>query len=177
MNGFGLGKLLVAPAMIPLGLSLFVAMAGPGGVAELGDDAGSTAGGEVVSGEVVSGDGDGETGCFLTVLKDGAQSYLVLEEHVSDPDMPEGGKAGNLNAWDRICYGTVDGSALDTTSAPGKSKDTPGESGEATEPPSDQPDSAPGNSEHSSGNTGGGNANGQGQAKADDNWDRNENKP
>ncbi len=33
-----------------------------------------------------------EDGCFLTVLTNGANSYVVLSEHVSDPDRPGGRK-------------------------------------------------------------------------------------
>ena len=168
-------KFLVPPAVVPLALSTFVALAGPGGIAEVSDD------------------GGGEAGCFLTVLKDGEDSFMVLQEHVSDPEIPQGGVAGNQNALGRICFGTVDGSEMNTTlvpgnsdDAPGKSKDTtatsagrtvtdpgnsenaPGNSGDTTTPPSGETANGPGKSEQAPGApAAGGQAKGQGQANAD----------
>ena len=145
-------KLLIPPAAVPLALSMFVALAGPGGIAEVSDD------------------GGGEAGCFLTVLKDGADSYMVLQEHVSDPEMPQGGVAGNQNALDRICLGTVDGSEMNTTLVPGNSDDAPGKSEDTTTTSAGQTATDPGKSEVAPGGPAAdGQAQGQGQANADAN--------
>ena len=168
MSWFRIAKRLVPPTAVPLALSMFVALAGPGGIAE------------------VSNDGGGEAGCFLTVLKDGADSYMVLQEHVSDPEMPQGGVAGNQNALDRICFGTVDGSEMNTTLVPGNSDDAPGKSEDTTTTPAGQTATDPGNSEDTTATSAGqtatdpgkseeapggpaadGQAQGQGQANAD----------
>ena len=110
--------------------------------------------------------GGGEDGCFLTVLTNGANSYVVLNEHVSDPDRPEGGVAGNQNALDRICFGALDRSEANTTLVPGKSGDAPGKSDAPGE------GNAPGKSEETPGDPeANGQAGGQGQANADSNGD------
>ena len=135
MSWFRIAKRLVPPTAVPLALSMFVALAGPGGIAEVNDD------------------GGGEAGCFLTVLKDGADSYMVLQEHVSDPEMPQGGVAGNQNALDRICFGTVDGSEMNTTLVPGNSDDAPGKSEDTTTTSAGQTATDSGNSEDAPGNS------------------------
>lgn len=186
MRRLGLWKVLVPPAAVPLALSVFVALAGPGGVIEVDDDFGSTP-----ERTDASDSGGDEAGCFLSVLRDGAHSYIVLQEHVSDPDKPEGGVAGNQSALDKICFGALGGSQANTTfipgesvddpgksgDAPGKSEDTPGESEDTPDESEDTPTqttdqtaTGPGKSEQAPGEpTAGGNANGEGQENADTN--------
>ena len=41
----GIWKMAIPPAAVPLALGLFVALAGPGGPVEVGDDGGSTSSG------------------------------------------------------------------------------------------------------------------------------------
>ena len=168
MSWFRIAKRLVPPTAVPLALSMFVALAGPGGIVEVSDG------------------GGGEAGCFLTVLKDGVDSYIVLQEHVSDPEMPQGGVAGNQNALDRICFGTVDGSEMNTTLVPGNSDDAPGKSEDTTTTSAGQTATDPVNSEDTTATSAGqtatdpgkseeapggpaadGQAQGQGQANAD----------
>ena len=147
MSRFGSLRILVPPAVVPLALWVFVALAGPGGAVELGDEVAATSGSTDVGDDVGSisestddsTGGGGEAGCFLTVLADGANSYMVLQEHVSEPEMPQGGVAGNQNALDKICFGTVDGSKVNTTLVPGKSGDAPGQSGDAPGQTGDAP--------------------------------------
>lgn len=107
----------------------------------------------------------GEDGCFLTVLTNGANSYVVLNEHVSDLDRPDGGVAGNQNALDRICFRALARSEANTTLVPGKSGDAPGKNEKAA-----GEGNAPGKSEEARGDPeANGQAGGQGQANADAN--------
>lgn len=208
MNGWEVGlrasrghiwKILAAAA-IPLALSAFVSLAALGAVGG-GDPPTDVdgSGGQAVENSTQTDcqeansqcqddpslDGGDEDECLLTVLTNGAHSYVVLNEHVSDPNMPEGGVAGNENALDRICYKALVGSAANTTLVPGKSEDAPGHSGDAPGKSEDAPGhggDAPGNSDFASeGDAPGksedapgspdahGQAGGQGQAKADAN--------
>ncbi len=151
-------KALIPPAAVPLALWMAVALAGPGGVVEVGDEPGPTFGG-TESGETgVGGGPDGEGGVVTgngggceRALTEEAQARAELEGHVADGDKPADGANGNENALDKQCGGAF------------------GEgSQEGPTPSADQTDTGPGKSEQSSGNTGGGNANGEGQANADD---------
>jgi hypothetical protein len=166
-------KGLVPAVAAMLSMSAFVAMAGPGGFVDVSDDGGS---------EPDVGESGGEAGdegdCFLTILSDGANAYIVLQEHVSDAEMPEGGVAGNQNALDRICFGTLHGPPDHTTQVPGHSGDAPGQSGDAPGKSGDAPgtggdgadalDNGPGKSEDAPGEPAApGKALGKGQEKAD----------
>jgi hypothetical protein len=173
-------KGLVPAVAAMLSMSAFVAMAGPGGFVDVSDDGGS---------EPDVGESGGEAGdegdCFLTILSDGANAYIVLQEHVSDAEMPEGGVAGNQNALDRICFGTLHGPPDHTTQVPGHSGDAPGHSGDAPGQSGDAPgksgdapgtggdgadalDNGPGKSEDAPGEPAApGKALGKGQEKAD----------
>ena len=163
-------KALIPPAAVPLALWMAVALAGPGGIVEVGDEVDPTFGG-TESGEAgADGGPDGEGGVAGITGEDGgsavvtgdgggceqalteeAQARAELEGHVADGDKPADGADGNENALDKQCGGAFgEGSQEGTTSSP------------------DETDTGPGKSEHSSGNTGGGNANGEGQANADD---------
>ena len=173
-------KGLVPAAAAVLSMSALVAMAGPGAIVDVSDDGGSTSEVAESSGEVGN-----EDDCFLTVLNDGASAYMVVQEHVSDPDMPEGGVAGNQNALDRICFGTLDEPQGHTVQVPGHSGDAPGKSGESPGKSGDTPgksgdapgtggdvtdqgDNGPGKSEAAPGGPAApGQALGQGQEKAD----------
>jgi hypothetical protein len=177
MRWLSIWKALIPPAIAPLALWMAVAFAGPGGVVELSDEVEPTFGG-TESGETgVGGGPDGEGGVAGISGEDGgsvvggiagedggsaavtgngggceqalteeAQARAELEGHVADGDKPADGADGSENALDKQCGGAFD----------------------ATAPSADQTDTGPGKSEQSSGNTGGGNANGEGQANADD---------
>ena len=135
--------------VIPLILSVFVSLAGPGGVIEVGDVVQSASGATDVSDR--SG---GEAGCFLTVLRDGADSYLVFQEDVADADTLGG-----------ICFQTFDGPEAVTSLVPGKSGDEPSlalapsgvptssEGADASEPPPSDSSSS-GSSSDSTGSSG-----------------------
>jgi hypothetical protein len=169
MRWLSFWKALIPPAIVPLALWMAVALAGPGGIVEVGNepeptpaaadvDGGSDGvdgGGEGVDGGTDESDGfvtdDGNGNGCEQALVDEAQARTQLEGHATDGDKPSGGADGNENALDKQCGGALDESLQ-----------------EATAPSADQADTGPGKSEQSSGNTGGGNANGEGQANADD---------
>ncbi len=167
MRWLSFWKALVPPAIAPLALWMAVALAGPGGIVEVGDEVEPTFRG-TESGETGVGDGPdgaggviGEDGGSAVVtgngggceqaLTDEAQALAELDGHVTDGDKPADDADGNEYALDEQC-----GVAFDEGSQ------------EATTLPADQTDTGPGKSEHSSGNTGSGDASGEGQANADD---------
>ncbi len=165
--------MLVPPAVVPLALSMFVALAGPGGIVEVSDDGGSPStaagatGGSVddngdvvdsgagVDGDANEGSGSGENngsgkGCEQA-LTDRAKSRDRLEDHVADKEKPAGGVDGNQKALDHQCGGAL---------AEG--------SEETTEESADSSGTGPGKSEQASGGpAANGQANGSGQANAD----------
>lgn len=108
----------------------------------------------------------------IIVLRDDAQSYIVLQEHINDPDKPEGGRAGNQNAFDKQCQGSLDGPDQGApTEAPGNSENAPGQVGN---PPSTAGSDEPGKSEDAPGQP---SAPGQPQGQGQENADANGNGP
>jgi hypothetical protein len=165
MGWLSFWKALIPPAVVPLALWMAVALAGPGGIVEVSQEGepafAATESGEAGVGGGPDGEGSaggisGEDGGSVAVTGNGggceqalteeAQARAELEGHVADGDKPADGADGNENALDKQCGGAFD----------------------ATAPSADQTDTGPGKSEQSSGNTGGGSANGEGQANADD---------
>jgi len=171
----GKWKLLIPPAVVPLALWMFVALAGPGGVVEVNSGTGSTPAVDVGSGDasvdgntgsVNSGVGaggdatdadahstenpDSASGCE-EALSERAQARTELGGHVADGSMPATGVEGNQNALDKQCGGAfAEGSQAGTT------------------PPVEPTAAGPGKSEQAPGGpAAGGQAQGQGQANAD----------
>ena len=167
MKWLSFWKALIPPAIAPLALWMAVGLAGPGGIIEVKDEVEPTFGGTEsvetgvggepdgvggVTGEdggsaVVTGNGGG---CEQTLTEE-AQALAEVEGHVTDGDTPADGADGNEYALDEPCGGAFDEGSQATTT-----------------PSADQTDTGPGKSEHSSGNTGSGDASGEGQANADD---------
>ena len=58
----GILKALIPPAAVPLALSLFVALAGPGGIVEINDDTGPSSSTTDVNGSTDSTDGGTDAG-------------------------------------------------------------------------------------------------------------------
>ena len=100
-----------------VGIAFFVSLAGPGGAVDL--SAPDESGGHLAAFPTV------EDGCFLTVLRDGADSYLVVEDSASDPNS--------------ICFGTLDEPQANTTLVPGEADPTP----TPTATPAQEPAPAP----------------------------------
>ena len=156
-------KLLIPPAVVPLALWMFVALAGPGGVVEVNSGTGSTPaadagsgaagvdGGADVDGTAAESLGNGN-GCEEALLER-AQARTELAGHVADGSMPATGVEGNQNALDKQCGGAfAEGSQAGTTPPVGETVTGPGKS-----------EQAPG------GPAADGQAQGQGQANADGN--------
>ena len=140
-------KLLIPPAAVPLALWMFVAVAGPGGVHEIGGGTESTPAVAGADGDTTSADSDvaGDDaaladgpstengvnggGCEEALLEQ-AQARPELEGHVADGNVPATGAEGNQNALDKQCGGAfAEGSQAGTTAAgqtdPGKSEQAP----------------------------------------------------
>jgi hypothetical protein len=170
-------KFLVPPAAVPLALWMFVALAGPGGVVEIDNGAGSTpavgvgsgavgvggdtrgadsavgAGGDAAGADAYSTENTGNGSGCEEALSVRAQARTELEGHVADGSMPATGVEGNQNALDKQCAGAfAEGSQAGTT------------------PPVEPTATGPGKSEQAPGAPAAdGQAQGQGQAAADGN--------
>ncbi len=99
---------------------------------------GSTSANDADQGDDVEGTAHSEGDAVCPTAQGGSvQSHTVLQEHVNDPGMPEGGVAGNQNALDKQCATSSEGGA---GSAPGKSEAAPGQpaADPSLPPPSDQ---------------------------------------
>lgn len=98
MRRLSVWKMLVPPAVVPLALSMFVALAGPGGIVEVSDDGGSSSAAAGATGGSVDDNGD--------VVDSGAGvdgGVDAAEETDPDGGANEGSGSGENNGSGKGC--------------------------------------------------------------------------